>query len=134
MYSTCVEALLLLLWYSTLFSTKTWKYLRVLQFWFSVSCFYDVGFTILVFCKLFLWCWFHLTRNLLLGMILNCPVNIYLFKVNNTNTRTRLEICSKLKRHQNDIDDIVLVFLLLTVNIYHTFFLSFHCWIWTSKC
>ena len=30
--------------------------------------------------------------------------------------------------------DVVLVFLLLTVNIFHTFFRCFYCWIWTSKC
>ena len=36
------------------------------------------------------------------------PVNIYLFKFNNRNTRKRCEICSKS--------------LLLTLNIFHTFF------------
>ena len=33
----------------------------------------------------------------------NYPANIYLFKVNNRNTRKRCEICSKLTiKHQND--------------------------------
>ena len=44
------------------------------------------------------------------------PVGIYLLKVNNRNTRTRCEICSKL------IIVNVLVSLLLTLNIFHTLF------------
>ena len=46
------------------------------------------------------------------------PTRIYLFKVNNGNTRTRCEICSKLKinqRHQNDVNDVALMSLLLTL-------------------
>ena len=43
------------------------------------------------------------------------PANIYLFKVNNRRIRERCEICSKLTiKHQNDVNDVVLVFLLLT--------------------
>ena len=42
------------------------------------------------------------------------PANIYLFKFNNRNTRKRCEICSNI--------DIVLVFLLWTFHIFHTFF------------
>ena len=68
------------------------------------------------------------------------PVNIYLFKVKTRNTRRRLEICSKLtERHQKDIKDVVLVSLLLTLNIFYTFFYCF-CWVdfcWlgrTSSC
>ena len=42
------------------------------------------------------------------------------------NTRKRCEICSKLTiktpEHQNDVIDVVLVFLLLTLNIFRTFF------------
>ena len=67
--------------------------------------------------------------------MLNCcvPVGIYLLKVNNRNTRTRFEICSKLtiktpeRRHQHRsgifivnferISHLVLVFLLLTLNM-----------------
>ena len=41
-----------------------------------------------------------------------------MFKVNNKNT----------------IIDIVLVFLLLTLNLFHTFFYCFFCWLWKSKC
>ena len=46
------------------------------------------------------------------------PVGIYPLKVNNRNTRTRCEICSKLtiKRHQNNANGVVLMFLLLTLN------------------
>ena len=45
------------------------------------------------------------------------PSNIHLFKVNNGNTRKRYEICSELA-----IKAPVLVFLLLTLNIFHTLF------------
>ena len=63
---------------------------------------------------------------------LNIPVGIHMVKVNNRNTRTRCEICSKLtiktpERHQwrrsgvfivnfQYISHLVLVFLLLTLN------------------
>ena len=51
------------------------------------------------------------------------PANNHLIKVNNKNTRRRYEICSKLTiKNQNDVNDVALVFLLLTVNIFHTFF------------
>ena len=66
------------------------------------------------------------------------PANIYLFKVRNRNTRKRSEICSVLtiktpERHQlrrsgvfivnfEHISHLFLVFLLLTLNIFHTFF------------
>ena len=51
------------------------------------------------------------------------PVSIYLLKVNNRNTTKGCETCSKLtQKRQNDVNDIVLVFLLLTLNIFHTFF------------
>ena len=33
------------------------------------------------------------------------------------------------KRHQNDANDIVLVYLLLTLNIFHTLFCCSHCWL-----
>ena len=69
-----------------------------------------------------------------LGEVLTCniPAGIYLLKVNNRNTRTRCEICSKLtintpeRRHWRrsgvfivnfeHISHLVLVFLLLTLN------------------
>ena len=60
----------------------------------------------------------------------HCPPGIYLLKVNNRNTRTRYEICSKLtiktleRRHWRrsgvfivNFEHIVLVFLLLTLNM-----------------
>ena len=67
------------------------------------------------------------------------PANIYLF--NNRNTRKGCEICSKLtiktpeQRHQDrvlnmfkvnestsDVNDFVLMFLIVNLNIFHTFF------------
>ena len=51
------------------------------------------------------------------------PVNIYLFKVNNRNTREWYEIFSNLTiKHQNDVNDIILMFLLSALNIFRTFF------------
>ena len=52
------------------------------------------------------------------------------------NTRKRCEICSNLtiKTYQNDVIDIVLVSLLLTLNIFYNFFCCFYCWIWGSHC
>ena len=50
------------------------------------------------------------------------PVDIYLFKVNNRNTRTRCEYVQIKQRHQNDAIGVVLVSLLLTFNIFHTLF------------
>ena len=46
---------------------------------------------------------------------------IYLLKVNNKNTRTRCQICSKLtiKAPEHDVD---LVSLLLTLNVFYTMF------------
>ena len=50
------------------------------------------------------------------------PADIYLFKVTNRNTRKKIrEICSTLTiKIQNDVTDIVLVFLLLILNIFTT--------------
>ena len=54
--------------------------------------------------------------------------NIYWFKFNNRNTRKRFEICSKLTtKTQERRHDVVLVFLLLTLNIFHTFLECFYC-------
>ena len=51
------------------------------------------------------------------------PANIYLFKVNNRNDKKRCEIYSKFKlKIENDVINVVLVSLLLTLNIIHTFF------------
>ena len=58
-----------------------------------------------------------------------------MFHVNNRNIRKRCEVCLKFKkRHLNDGNYIVLVSLLLTLNIFHTFFYSLHRWLWTRKC
>ena len=53
------------------------------------------------------------------------PVGIYLFKVNNTNTRARCKICSKFTIkisgifivNFEHISHLVLVFILLTLNM-----------------
>ena len=53
----------------------------------------------------------------------NRPSDIYLLKVNNRNTRTSCEICSKVTiKTPNDASSIVLVSFLLTLNIFHTLF------------
>ena len=41
---------------------------------------------------------------------------------------------SEQQGHQNDINDVVLVSLLLTFDRFHTLFWCFGCWIWTSNC
>ena len=52
---------------------------------------------------------------------------IYLFKVNDGNSRTIIEIYPKLK-----IKTVILSSLLLILNRSHTLFWCLHCW--TSKC
>ena len=51
----------------------------------------------------------------------------WLPKVNSRNTR---KTCGNMFK----LYDVVLVFLLLTLNRSHTFFLCFYCSLWTSKC
>lgn len=54
------------------------------------------------------------------------PVVFYLFKVNRRTTRTRCGICSKLKyRFRNDVNEVVLVSSLLTLNRFTTSFSVF---------
>ena len=89
---------------------------------------------------------------------INWPINpagIYLFKVNNGNTRTRCEICSELtiktpeRRHWRcfgvfivnfgQISHLVLVFLLLTLNICNcrlrqTIILAYFTLWWSIMC
>ena len=50
------------------------------------------------------------------------PANIYFFKANNRNTRRRCETKINSKKHQNEVSDNVLMFLLLNLNTYHNFF------------
>ena len=52
--------------------------------------------------------------------ILEFLTNIYMFTVNNRNIRRICELCLKLRKNKNVID-VVLVFLLLTLNIYYAF-------------
>ena len=60
------------------------------------------------------------------------PVNIYLFKVKNRNIRKSCEIYSKLTKHQNDVTGVILMFLLLTLNIFLHFFLVFLLLTWNK--
>ena len=50
------------------------------------------------------------------------PARIYLLKVNNRNTKTRCEICSKLTIKTVERHQWLLVSFLLTLNIFHTLF------------
>ena len=52
--------------------------------------------------------------------ILKFLTNIYMFTVNSRNIRRICELCLKLRKNKNVID-VVLVFLLLTLNIYYAF-------------
>ena len=52
--------------------------------------------------------------------------------VKNGSTRTLYEICSKLTNSLN-VNDVVLVSLLLTLNKFHTLIWCFCCWLWTSQ-
>ena len=58
---------------------------------------------------------------------------VYLFKVNSGNTRRKCEICSKLTiiNHQNDVNDVILLSLLLTLSKFDTLFCSaLQLWHW----
>ena len=61
------------------------------------------------------------------GIDAGTPTNIYLLKVNNRNTRKKVWNKFKVnyKNTRTTSFDVVLVFLLLTFNIFHTFFLVF---------
>ena len=75
---------------------------------------------------------FQLSKAMNLTVLISSPADNYMFKVNNRNTRTRCEICSKLtiktseRRHWRHsgvfivnvghISNFVLVFLLLTLS------------------
>ena len=54
------------------------------------------------------------------------PANIYLFQVNNKNTKKKFSKLTKQLKHQNDVNDFVLVSLLLTLNLFHTLFWCFY--------
>ena len=61
----------------------------------------------------------------------------YLFKVNNRNTKTSCEICSKITKKTPERRQwlrVVLVFSLLNLNIVHTLFQCFYCWLWADNC
>ena len=63
------------------------------------------------------------------------PANIYLFIVKIETVEKGLQyVQRKQQKHQSDINNGVLLFLLFTLNIFHTFFYCSHCWLRTSKC
>ena len=75
------------------------------------------------------WTWFN--KNLTMVNVIQrqwtenvSPANICLFKVNNRNTRIKTFL--QLQRDSNA--DVILVFLLLSLNIFHTFLFCFYCW------
>ena len=64
-----------------------------------------------------------------------CQADNYMLKVNNRNTRTRCQICSKsIIKKQNNVIDAVLVSLLLTLNIFNTMLWGFYCQLWNCNC
>ena len=61
------------------------------------------------------------------------PPNIYVFQINNRKTRKSCEKFSKLTiKTKENVIEVVLVFLSLTLYIFHTFFYCFFCWFWTN--
>ena len=62
------------------------------------------------------------------------PTGIFLSKDNHGNTRT-IEVCLKLtiktpeqcQRRRSSV-------FVVTINIFHTLFFCFHCWLWARKC
>ena len=60
------------------------------------------------------------------------PANMYLFKVNTRSNRKRFEIYSNLTT-KTPVNDVVLLFLLLTLNMFYTFSEYFYCWLRTTK-
>ena len=65
----------------------------------------------------------------------NHPTSIQLFKVNNEISKATCEIWSKTKKqwHRKNVNDLVLVSLLLTLNRFYPLIWSSHCWFQTSK-
>ena len=50
-----------------------------------------------------------------------------------TVTRRHLLVQSQQWKHQNDVNDVVLMSLLLTLNSLQTLIWRFHCWLWTWR-
>ena len=67
---------------------------------------------------------------------LHCPAGIYLFKVNNKNSRTICEIGSKLTRKTSERRywRRSRIFFVNFEQILHIVLLIFNCCLWTSKC
>ena len=68
------------------------------------------------------------TNTRLTVKIIGCQRGIYLFKMNNRDTKTMCEICSKLRIKTPELcQSVVMVSLLLTLNISLTLFCYFDC-------
>ena len=61
------------------------------------------------------------------------PASIYLFKVNSGNANVPNMFNVNGLSNQNNINGLVLLSLLLTLNRFDTLFWCFHFWLWTSK-
>ena len=66
---------------------------------------------------------FQLTLCFRFQRILIYPADVYLLKVNIGNTRLLCEIYSKF----------IFLFVLVTLDGFHTLFRCFHCWLWISE-
>ena len=69
--------------------------------------------------RIIAWCWHWWVKQERNQRIF--PANIYLFNVNNRNTRKRCEICSKLTIKTPERRQWRLMFSLLTLNMFHIF-------------
>ena len=65
----------------------------------------------------------------------NSSTNIYLFRVNNSNTRKRREICSKLAIMSLQRRSIVFIVNFEYISYFlHLFLVLLYCWLWTIQC
>ena len=112
----------------------------------STYSYLDLLLLLLLFFFLFFCCFFFCSKKSLIQKIwtelcsvseviwrdlrdLHKPAGIFLFKAAMETT----EQCMKSVKSFNDFIDVVLLFLVLTLNRFHTLFMCFHFWLWTSK-
>ena len=120
----CTLKNLLLVTVVALFTAKMTNPEKAIYFLSLVSCSISKLKSQMLFtCKNFV-CRFYVKKKFWWpGPRFILPANIYLFKVNNKSTRKRCEIFSKLTIKTPEWRQrLVLVFLLLTLKIFHTFF------------
>ena len=85
--------------------------------------------------KSVIWNWLRLSNSSFIVESRLHPSNVYLFKVNNRNTRKRFEKCSKLtiktpKQHQWCLSGVFGI----SFEHFHLFFQYFYCKLWIGKC